>query len=104
MSPDPRLIGGGGGEGEEAVELRVSVKPFVKHPPNLPFFVVPVISSVLFPQFKSPKSPGVLRAKGRKGSFLIFCSIFLPEPDDAIGRVSLNPSECWGSTSHIFSC
>lgn len=69
-TPDPRLIGSGNGDGEEAVKPHVSVKPFVKHPPNLPFFVVPVIGSVLFPQFKGSKSPGVLRAKGRKGVFV----------------------------------
>lgn len=74
--PDPRLIGGSGGEGEEVVKPHVSIKPFVKHPPNLPFFIVPVIGSVLFPQFKGPRSPGVLRAKGRKGAFL-YCA---PQP------------------------
>jgi hypothetical protein len=72
---DERMsTGGSNGEGEEVIKPHVvSVRPFVKHPPNHPFFVIPVIGSVLFPQFKGLKSPGVLRPKGHKG------------------RVSLNP-------------
>jgi hypothetical protein len=69
---NPCLIGGSNGEGEEAVKPHVvSVKPFVKLPPNHPFFVIPVIGTVLFPQFKGSKSPGVLRTKGRKGAISI---------------------------------
>jgi hypothetical protein len=80
---DERMSSGGSnGEGEEAVKPpALSVKPFVKLPPNQSFFVVPVIGSVLFPQFKGSRSPGVLRAKGHKG------------------RVSLNPLGTSASSS-----
>jgi hypothetical protein len=72
IQSDPWLIGGSNGEGEEAVKPHVvSVKPFVKLPPNHPFFVVPVIGTVLFPQFKGSKSPGVLRTKGHKGGISV---------------------------------
>lgn len=45
-------------------------KPFVKRAENQPFYVVPVVSEVLFPQFKGAKTVGVVRAKGRKGMYL----------------------------------
>ena len=77
------LIGGSNGEGEEAVKPHVvSVKPFVKLPPNHSFFVVPVIGTVLFPQFKGSKSPGVLRSKGRKGAFFVLLLLNPTNPDD----------------------
>ena len=43
------------------------VKPFVKKENNCSYFIIPVISPVIFPQFKATKSPGVLRARGQKG-------------------------------------
>ena len=48
----------------------VNVKPFLKLEEGNPFYVLPVISGPLFPQFKGAKSPGVLRPKHQQGRLL----------------------------------
>jgi hypothetical protein len=45
----------------------VNVKPFLKVEEGNPFYVIPVVSEPLFPQFKGAKPRGVIRAKGQKG-------------------------------------
>jgi len=51
----------------DSAEPNPAVKPFVKKENGCPFFIIPVSSSLLFPQFKGTRSPGVLRTKGQKG-------------------------------------
>lgn len=54
---------------DNANKPNVSVKPFIKQEKNLRFFIVPVLSLALFPQFRGARQPGVLRTKGQKGTF-----------------------------------
>ena len=55
----------------ESAERNPAVKPFLKKEGDYPFFIIPVLSPALFPQFKGTKSPGVLRTKGQKGTCLV---------------------------------
>jgi hypothetical protein len=59
-------------EDDDAVKPTLSIKPFVKHEKNSPFYVVPVLSPVVFPQFKGNSTPGVLRVAGQRGTRLSF--------------------------------
>ena len=45
----------------------VNVKPFLKVEEGNPFYVLPVVGEPLFPQFKGPRTPGVIRAKRQRG-------------------------------------
>jgi hypothetical protein len=53
-----------------STEPNPGVKPFIKKAIGRSYFVVPIISALLFPQFKGKKSPGVIRSKGQKGMCL----------------------------------
>ena len=46
----------------------VNVRPFLKIEDGNPFYVLPVVSAPLFPQFKGVRPLGVTRAKQQKGS------------------------------------
>lgn len=52
--------------------LTVRIRPFIKVEDGNPFYVVPVVSEPLFPQFKGGRPIGVMRAKGQKGGLLLF--------------------------------
>jgi hypothetical protein len=41
----------------------VNVRSFLKFEEGNPFYVLPVISEPLFPQFKGPRTPGVVRTE-----------------------------------------
>jgi hypothetical protein len=45
----------------------INKKPFLKIEDGNPFYVLPVISAPLFPQFKGPRTPGVVRAGRQQG-------------------------------------
>lgn len=49
------------------VQPTINVKSLLKTEEGNPFFVAPVSSGSLFPQFKGPKPLGVTRAKNQKG-------------------------------------
>ena len=44
------------------------IKPFLKKDRDHPFFIVPVVSNPLFPQFKGTKSLGAVRVRGQRGT------------------------------------
>ncbi|KAF9782851.1 hypothetical protein BJ322DRAFT_178294 [Thelephora terrestris] len=56
---------GRGGTGPD--KPNVNVKSFLKVEDGNPFYVLPVISEPLFPQFKGPSTPGVTRNKRQLG-------------------------------------
>lgn len=58
-------------EDNDRAEPALSVRPFAKREKGVDFYVILTISLILFPQFKGVKQPGVLRASGRKGMFLV---------------------------------
>ncbi|KAF9642271.1 hypothetical protein BDM02DRAFT_3193571 [Thelephora ganbajun] len=45
-----------------AGELTINVKPFLKREDGNPFYVIPVVSAPLFPQFKGAKALGVVES------------------------------------------
>jgi hypothetical protein len=47
--------------------LPINIKPFLKIEEGNPFYVIPVVSEPLFPQFKGTRTRGVTRAKDQKG-------------------------------------
>ena len=61
LRPQPALSRSAG---EQPV---INIKSFLKTEDGSPFYVVPVSSSSLFPNFKGPKPLGVTRAKNQKG-------------------------------------
>lgn len=80
------------------IKPAVNVKSFLKVEEGNPFYVLPVISEPLFPQFKGPRSPGVIRVGHQQGACC--CSIFAPMARclisslaRSLGRLSLNPSQ-----------
>jgi len=72
--PNLCLVGGSNGEGEENVKPHVvSTKPFIKHPPNHPFFVIPIIGIVLFSPPQRIKIPWCPPHEGSRGCGFRFC-------------------------------
>ena len=73
----------------------VNVKSFLKTEDGNPFYVLPVISEPLFPQFKGPKaSAGVVRTGSRQGMFLSLLKSVVRRLTafvQYIGRMSLDP-------------
>jgi len=69
----------------------VNTRPFVKYKEGNPFFMLPVISELLFPQFKGLRSPGFLHIKHQQGMCLAVVSL-MTQVEQCIGRISLNPS------------
>ena len=70
FSPSNTQPAAANNEDDNAVKPVVSIKPFIKQEKNLRFFIVPVLSLALFPQFRGARQPGVLRMKGQKGMCL----------------------------------
>ncbi|KAF9782686.1 hypothetical protein BJ322DRAFT_166115 [Thelephora terrestris] len=54
-------------ENNNNIKPVLSVKPFIKQEKNLRFYIIPILSSAIFPQFRGAKQPGVLRVKGQRG-------------------------------------
>ena len=73
------------------------MKPFLELEDGNPFYVLPVISDPLFPQFKGPRTPGVMRTKRQKGGCLALPASMawhlIARLARCIGRISLNPSQ-----------
>lgn len=59
-------------------EDNTKIMPFIKLEEGNPFYVLPVISEPLFPQFKGPKSPGFTRAKCQRGTRSTVCTLRTP--------------------------
>ena len=53
----------------------LQIKPFLKVENRNPFYVIPVISEPLFPQFKGPSTPGFTRSKRQRGLSLIVLAL-----------------------------
>ncbi|KAF9779875.1 hypothetical protein BJ322DRAFT_1113194 [Thelephora terrestris] len=72
-------------EDDSTVKPVLSVKPFIKQEKNLRFYVVPILSSALFPQFRGARQPGVLRVRGQRGRLSLNPNSTPSSPDDDEG-------------------
>ena len=55
---------------KDTIKPTVHARPFLKLEEGNPFYVLLVLSALLFPQFKGTKPPGVVRAKRQQGMSL----------------------------------
>ena len=47
----------------------VNIRPFLKAEEGNLFYILPVVSKPLFPQFKGLRTPGVIRTRRQHGAF-----------------------------------
>ena len=92
--------GAGGG-----IKPAINIKSFFKVEEGNHFYVLPVVSEPLFPQFKGPSSPGVVHTKHQQGGCRTVSGCVLrrliAQLARAIGRISLNPSSFISSVPFV---
>jgi hypothetical protein len=80
-----------------AAKTNVNVKSFLKVEDGNPFYVLPVISEPLFPQFRGPRTPGVTRSERQRGALLSLlrkiARRLMMRIARCIGKISLDPSK-----------
>ena len=75
---------------------------FLKIKDSNPFYILPVVSAPLFPQFKGVRPLSVTRAKQQKGSRAFLLRRILALLWRKLGRMSLNPGMFFSRSLHRY--
>ena len=90
-----------------SAKQQVKLLSFLKVEEGNPFYVLPVVSEPLFPQFKGPKTPGVVRTQRQRGTLVFFFAFIvrflIVQVAWCIGRIPLNPGRFFHHRSVRFT-